>query len=117
MPETEITAVGRGALEYLADRSKRATTVAKIAEWNDQSLPKTQAALQDLRERGFVRYFAGHPGSWSITADGYREVDVGAQSVDRFQMALQAILLVNSTYHHETDKAAIRLIAKKALGL
>lgn len=107
----EMTTTARAALGYLADRSKQAIGASAIAEWVGHPLPKVQAGLMDLRERGFVRYFPGHPGTWSVTANGYREVDVGVQSNDRYRMALEALEIVVNC-----DAYYARQVAKGILG-
>lgn len=108
---TEMTAAGRAVLEYLAARHKQAIEAKKIADWLGKTLPKTQAALTDLKARGFVRHFAetgGHAGTWAVTPTGYDEVDGRHASPDRYQMALEAISLVSQLEAHKIAERALK---------
>lgn len=88
-----MTALERYVLEYLSDRPSKAFEAQTVAEWIDKPLPKVTTALTRLRTDGFVHYFAGHPGAWSITAGGRAFIvgDLPPEPVDRYRLALQLI--------------------------
>jgi len=113
---TALSATARSALEYLADRSKQSAEASKIADWIKKSVPKTQAALAELRDKGLVQHFpekGGHAGLWAVTPAGYQAVDGSQQSPDRFRMALEAICELDPGY--SSDAKHMQAIARKAL--
>jgi DNA-binding IclR family transcriptional regulator len=110
-----MTATARAVLEYLAARHTRAVKVVSIAEWIAEPIPKVQAALTSLRGEGFVRYFTGHPGTWAVTPSGVSEIDAVDASIQRYRMALEAILVVTAN-SSLGDAPIARRLAKRALG-
>jgi hypothetical protein len=70
-----MTATERAALGYLAERYLQAIGAESVASWIHRSLEKTVGSLRALERRRLVRYFPDHPGTWSVTAAGRRELE------------------------------------------